>query len=84
LETVAEGELGRKTMAQRTPTREEFEISDTGIVHKPTEASFVPFPGRPTVGTWHDGRLHTPDADYDADAVKDMMRKILAEHLIKT
>ena len=70
-------------MMRRTPRPEEFEISDTGIVHKPTEASFVPFPGRPTSGTWHDGRLHTPDTQYGADEVKDMMRKILAEHLIK-
>ena len=69
-------------MAERKPLPEEFEISDTGILHKPTEASFVPFPGRPTAGTWHDGRLNTTP-EYDAEEVKDMMRKIFADHLIK-
>ena len=70
-------------MDRRKPTPDEFEITDNGIVHQPTEASFVPFPGKPTAGTWHDGRLHAPDAEYDADEVKDMMRKVFAAHLIK-
>jgi hypothetical protein len=70
-------------MTRRKPTPEEFEITDNGIVHKPTEASFVPFPGRPTAGTWHDGRLTTPEVEYDADEVKAMMRKVFADHLIK-
>ena len=70
-------------MARRAPDPGEFEITDTGIVHKPTEATFVPFPGRPTAGTWHDGTLNTPDGEYDPEEVKDMMRNIFAKHLIK-
>jgi hypothetical protein len=69
---------------QRKPTPEEFEITDTGIEHMPTGASFVPFPGKPTQGTWHAGSPQAANGDeYDMDDVKEMMRRVLANELIK-
>lgn len=68
----------------RKPTREEFEITDTGIQHRPTEASFVPFPGKPTQGTWREGNPILDNGDeYDMEAVKAMMREVLAKELIR-
>lgn len=68
----------------RKPTSEEFEITDTGIQHLPTDASFVPFPGKPTQGTWREGKAKLDNGDeYDLEAVKAMMRQVLAKNLIK-
>jgi hypothetical protein len=43
-------------MATRV-TPDQFEISDTGIQHKPTGAEFTPHPGSPTSGNMRLGRL---------------------------
>ena len=39
------------------PNKDEFVISDEGIMHRPTEYSFVPFPGNPTHGSIREGMI---------------------------
>ena len=74
------------TDAKIKPRREEFEISDEGITHTPTEYSFAPHPLSPTSGSVRKGRLSGAQSDgprYDPEEVKTMARKLWAEYLLK-
>jgi hypothetical protein len=67
----------------RKPAIEEFDVSEKGVVHRPTEARFVCHPGKPTEGFWTDGALGRPHgSDYDPDEVKNVMRRLWADHLL--
>lgn len=48
------------------PQPDEFEVSEISIIHKPTEYTFVPYPGKPSTGVIHkalpDGRKYDPRA----------------------
>jgi len=68
----------------RKPTSEEFDLSDEGVTHRPTEYSFRPFPGNPSRGTVRLGMLDKEmpaDQRYDPEEVKRMARRLWAEHL---
>lgn len=68
------------------PCRDEFGVSEIGIVHKPTEYTFVPHPGKPSTGVIRRGMLGRalPDGrEYDVDAVAAMSGKIWAAFLLK-
>ena len=65
-------------------TRDQFEISNSGIEHKPTGSSFTPHPGNPHSGTFrmgHHGSTLPSGEDYRPDEVERMMRKLWAEHV---
>ena len=67
-------------------TRDQFEISDTGIEHKPTGYSFTPHPGNPHSGNirmGHHGSKLPSGEDYPPSEVETMMRKLWAEHVGK-
>jgi len=38
-------------------TRNQFNVTPQGVVHKPTEAAFIPSPGDPLLGTMRLGQL---------------------------
>jgi hypothetical protein len=65
-----------------TPVRQDqFEISPKGITHKPTGASFTPYPGEPSSGTMNLGQLGSvlPNGDdYRPHEVQAMMRQLWA------
>ena len=64
----------------KKPIPEEFEISRTGVWHRPTKERFIAHPGKPADGQWQDG--HTlAAADYDQDEVRQMGRKLWAKHV---
>jgi hypothetical protein len=66
-------------------TKDQFEISLEGITHKPTGASFEPYPGKPDSGNWNDGRLGNvlPNGeDYRPSEVKPM-QKLWAKYVSK-
>ena len=64
----------------KKPNPEEFEISQHGIVHLPTKERFTSHPGKPADGLWRDG--HTLAAlDYDQDEVRQIGRKLWANHV---
>jgi hypothetical protein len=64
----------------KKPTPAEFEISKTGIRHRPTKERFAAHPGKPVDGQWQDG--HTlAAAEYDQDEIRQMGRKLWAKHI---
>lgn len=64
----------------KKPAPAEFEISKTGVWHRPTKERFVAHPGKPADGQWQDG--HTSSAtEYDQDEVRQMGRKLWARHI---
>ena len=71
-------------MAHLKPTRSEFDISDDRITHKPTEYTFVPYPGNPTAGSINKGKLRGDEADYRLHDVADLCRRLWADHLKRT
>ena len=67
----------------RKPTPDEFDVSDEGVVHRPTEYSFRPIPGDPTRGSVRMGMLDKEvpeDERYDAEEVKRMARRLWSKH----
>ena len=59
----------------KKPTRSEYDISDAGVRHVPTDERFVPYPGKPADGSWRDG--HAKDAvEYDQDEVRALGRQL--------
>jgi hypothetical protein len=66
------------------PSRKEFEVTDYGVRHLPTQYQFVSTPGQPTRGTKHMGALDKdlPNApQYSSNEVEDMARRLWGEHL---
>ena len=64
--------------------RDQFTISPQGIVHKPTDAAFTPFPGDPLSGTTRLGTLGNQqpnENDYRSDDVQRIMRELWAEYV---
>ena len=63
----------------KKPSRSEYDISDAGVRHVPTDERFVPYPGKPADGSWLDG--HAGDAgEYDQDEVRALGRQLWAKH----
>jgi hypothetical protein len=65
-------------------TRDQFDISSQGIVHKPTGAAFTPFPGDRYSGTTRIGTVDSPQPNgviYRAEDVERIMRELWAEYL---
>jgi len=65
--------------------RDQFNITPQGIVHKPTDAAFTPFPGDPYSGITRMGRLGNQAFDgkaFNADDVQRMMRDLWVEYVI--
>jgi hypothetical protein len=67
-------------------TREQFEISDSGIRHKPTGYSFTPYPDDPFDGTVNRGQLGNklPNGeDYRPQEVEELARRLWAAHVAR-
>jgi hypothetical protein len=64
----------------------QFEISDEGILHKPTGCTFTPHPGNPYSGTRREGRRGSklPNGDdYDVSQLDSMMEQLWAEYVLQ-
>jgi hypothetical protein len=71
-------------MKSKLVRRDQFNISPQGIVHKPTDAAFTPYPGDPRSGTIRLGTLNTANpngSDYSREDVQRMMRELWAEYV---
>jgi len=71
-------------MKSNLVTRDQFNISPQGIVHKPTDAGFTPNPGEPMTGTMRLGTLgnQQPNGNgYNADDVQRIMGELWAEYV---
>ena len=62
-------------------TRSQFNVTPQGVVHKPTEAAFIPSPGDPLSGTMRLGQLvNQPNGrEYRAEDVQRIMRELWEE-----
>ena len=63
-------------------TRNQFNVTPQGVVHKPTEAAFIPSPGGPLSGTMRLGQLvnQQPNGrEYRAEDVQRIMRELWEE-----
>ena len=63
-------------------TRNQFNVTPQGVVHKPTEAAFIPSPGDPLLGTMRLGQLvnQQPNGrEYRVEDVQRIMRELWEE-----
>ena len=71
-------------MASTLITRNQFNITSQGIVHKPTDAAFVPHLDDPCSGTMRLGELsNQPPNGFDSKDVQRIMRELWAEYVSK-
>ena len=71
-------------MQSKPVTREQFEISSRGIIHKPTGATFTPRPGSPLTGTMNKsqlGNLSKGGNQFSPYEVEEMMERLWAEYV---
>ena len=64
--------------------RDQFNVTPQGIVHKPTDAAFTPYPGDPFSGIERSGQLankHPNGSGFRAEDVRRMMRELWAEYV---
>lgn len=64
--------------------RDQFNITPEGILHKPTDARFVPSPADRCKGTFREGHLgasRSGGESYDADEVKRVMLQLWTEYV---
>jgi len=73
-------------MASTFVTRDQFNVTPQGVVHKPTEAGFIPHSGDPHSGTVRLGQLlnQLPNGgQYPTEHVQRMMRELWTEFVAK-
>ena len=71
-------------MLRASVKRNQFDVSQDGIVHKPTNATFVPDPADVTSGTIRVGRLSSQqpnDGGFKPDDVCRLMNELWAEYI---
>jgi hypothetical protein len=64
--------------------RDQFNISPQGIVHKPTDAAFIPYPGASYAGITRMGQLgneHPMGVTFSADDVQRIMQELWVEYV---
>ena len=71
-------------MANILVRRDQFNITPQGIVHKPTDAAFTPYPGDPFSGITRMGQLrskHPNGNSFRPEDVQRMMRELWTEYV---
>lgn len=71
-------------MVRALVTRNQFNVAPDGVVHKPTDAAFVPNPGDPSQGTVRLGQLantHPTAPEYPVEDVLRLMRELWEEFI---
>ena len=74
-----------KIMENILVRRDQFNITPEGIVHKPTDASFTPYPGEAYCGITRMGQLgnsHPNGSGFKPDDVQRMMRQLWIEYVV--
>ena len=72
-------------MANALVRRDQFNITPQGIVHKPTDAAFTPYPGDPYSGITrlgHLGNKHPNRNSFRSEDVQRMMWELWVEYVI--
>ena len=71
-------------MVNELVTRDQFNVTPDGVVHKPTDAAFIPNPSGPSSGTVRLGQLantHPTAREYPVEDVLRIMSELWAEFL---
>lgn len=71
-------------MVHALVTRNQFNVTPAGVVHKPTDAAFVPNPSDPSQGTVRLGQLantHPTAPEYPVEDVLRLMRELWEEFI---
>ena len=71
-------------MANILVRRDQFNITRQGIVHKPTDAAFTPYPGQPCSGITRLGQLankHPNGNSFRSEDVQRMMWELWVEYV---
>ena len=71
-------------MVTKLVTRNQFNITPNGIVHKPTDAAFIPSAGDPLSGTMRLGQLvnqHPNGDEYPIEDVQRILRELWEEYV---
>ena len=74
-----------KAMANTLIRRDQFNITPEGIVHKPTDAAFTPYPGDPYLGITRLGQLgnnHPNGNGFSSADVQRVMSELWAEYVV--
>ena len=77
--------IGRKAMPSILVRRDQFNITPKGIVHKPTDAAFTPYPGDPYSGISRLGQLgskHPNGNGFRPEDVQRIMWELWTEYVI--
>ena len=63
--------------------RDQFSITPQGIVHRPTDAAFTPYPGDAFSGIERWGQLYDkhPSGSFSRDDVRRMMRELWSQYV---
>jgi hypothetical protein len=63
--------------------RDQFSITPQGIVHRPTDAAFTPYPGEAFSGLERLGQLNDkhPSGSFRTDDVRRLMRDLWSEYV---
>ena len=71
-------------MANILVRRDQFNITPKGIIHKPTDAAFTPYPGDPYSGITRLGQLgskHSNGSSFRPEDVQQMMWELWTEYV---
>ena len=74
-----------ETMANILVRRDQFNITPDGIVHKPTDAAFTPYPGSAHSGITRLGQLGNVSPNgpsFSAEDVQRVMSELWAEYVV--
>jgi hypothetical protein len=79
------GAANEEVMANVLVRRDQFNITPQGIVHKPTDAAFTPYPGDPYSGIARLGQLGSKPPNngngFRPEDVQRMMRELWTEYV---
>ena len=78
--------IGRKAMPSILVRRDQFNITPQGIVHKPTDAAFTPYPGEPHSGITRLGQLgniKSEGTSFSPEDVQRVMSELWAEYVVE-
>ena len=78
------GSRSEEVMADILVRRDQFNITPQGIVHKPTDAAFTPYPGDPYSGITRLGQLgnkHPNGNSFRSEDVQRMMWELWVEYV---
>ena len=66
--------------------RDQFSITPQGIIHKPTDAAFTPYPGDPYAGITRMGQLGNQNPNgsgFRPDDVQRIMRELWVDYVVR-